>query len=246
MVIDSKAHQLTCYIDKTKRSAHAPFLFAYVMAALWDLDPFNTTDVAMQATSYNMVKIGLTAKALEHMKKAIPGLVQTCGLKVKDPVANVWLTDADDGTESMASTIPSEWGATTAVYAINVPPYYDEQAVNFMYMATGQKDFVHSVARWSVGEIRTVSWKIIGPEVDKTIGTMLKATDGEAPVHIISSAEYDAKKAIGVAKRGGKGGKGGQPTPLVTPADMETDEPMFQFMRKRPRTEATAGDGGRK
>ena len=106
-----------------------------------------------------------------------------------------------------------------------------------MFRVTGQRDFVHEGVRWSVGEIRTCTWKILGPAVDKAVGHLLKPADGDSPIHIISAHEYATKKAKGGAKGGkgaGKGGKGGTtPKPKGPPAEMDVDRDIMKFMKRK-------------
>ena len=168
--IDNQPYQLAAYVGKS----HTPYIYSCVLGALWRLQLYVSSDIAIQATSYNMCKIGLTGKGLDALKQAIPGLENECGIKIKDPQTESWRTDFDD-TASLATTGPSEWGLATAVYAINVPLWHDAKAVRIIYSVTGQKDFVHSISRWLVGEIRTTTWKIIGPSVEQTVGCVLKA-----------------------------------------------------------------------
>lgn len=237
--IDTKPHQLNAFVDRTVKNLHAPYLFSYLLAAIWDPDVFGESgQVALQAVAHNMVKVGATDEGLARLRKALPGLSANVGLKVHDPATDTWLTDIDDGDQSVASSIPSEWGSTTAVYAINVPPYYDHTAVNAMFRVTGQVDYVHERVKWSVGEIRTCTWKLVGPVVDQAVGHLLKPADGGSPIHIISAHEYATKKAKGSSKGGkgsGKGGKGGAPPKPEMPhtAEMEVDMDMMKFMKRK-------------
>lgn len=237
--LERKPHQLNAFIDKSVKNAHAPYLFSYLLAAIWETDVFDeAAPVVLQAVVHNMVKIGATDEGLARLRKAFPALTKNVGLKVHDPQTDTWLTDMDDGDHSIASSVPTEWGATTAVYAINVPPHYDHKAVGAMFGVTGQRDFVHERSRWSVGEIRTCTWKILGPAVDQAVGHLLKPADGDSPIHIISAHEYSTKKAKGGAKGGkgsGKGGKGGTTPKSEEPpaAEMEVDMEIMKFMRRK-------------
>ena len=60
--IDTKPFKLSAFICKTHKQQHAPFLFSYLLAALWEMGEILgvSDDVALQATTYNQVRLGLT------------------------------------------------------------------------------------------------------------------------------------------------------------------------------------------
>ena len=64
------------------------------------------------------------------------------GLVVVDEGSREWLTDSDTDASSTASTNSDTWSRVTSVYAINLPPWYDQKAVHNMLGATGDEKFV--------------------------------------------------------------------------------------------------------
>ena len=68
-----KQWRLSAFIKRDHKSQHAPFLFSYILAGFWDMGEILgvSTDVALQASTYNHVRIGLTASAMEHFRPAM-------------------------------------------------------------------------------------------------------------------------------------------------------------------------------
>ena len=191
-----KQWRLSAFIKKDHKIQHAPFLFSYILAAFWDMgEIFGVrTDVALHASAYDQVRIGLIASAMEHFRPAMLKLNELVGLVVVDEGSEEWLTDRDDDCTSAASTFPDERGAVTSVYATNVPPWYNRSAVIAMIGATGDTKFVADRMRFSVGDLRTCTWKINGPQVEQLVGHLLRSTDGGSPIHIVSASEYKGKR----------------------------------------------------
>ena len=184
------------FIKKDHKIQHAPFLFSYILAAFWDMGEILgvSSDIALQATAHNQVRIGLTASAMEHFRLAMLKLNEYVGLVVVDEGSEEWLTDRDNDPTSAANTVRDDWEAVTSVYATNVPPWYNEPAVNAMISATGDTKVVADRMRFSVGELRTCTWKITGPQVEQLVGHLLRFTEGGSAIHIVSASEYKGKR----------------------------------------------------
>ena len=66
--------------------------------------------------------------------------------------------------------------------------------------------------RWSVGEIRTLTWKVFLPQAEtpKVLGSVFRGPEGDFVMQVISQPEYAMRRERGNPKGGGKGGgKGG-------------------------------------
>ena len=63
-----------------------------------------------------------------------------------------------------------------------------------MMSATGDTKFVADRMRFSVGELRTCTWKITRPQVEQLVGHLLRSTEGGSPIHIVSANEYKGKR----------------------------------------------------
>ena len=106
---DGKPWRLSAFI-KDKKNQHAPVLFSYILAAFWDMGELLgvSKDVALQATSYNQVRIGLSKEAMDVFRPAMLKLHESVGLVVVDEGTEEWLTDQDNDSASTASTVPDD------------------------------------------------------------------------------------------------------------------------------------------
>ena len=163
---------------------------------------------------------------MEYFRPHMMRLNERMGLVVVDEGSGERLTDSDVDASSTVSTILDTWGQVTSVYAINVPPWYDQKAVHSMLGATGDEKFVVDRVWWSVGELRTCTCKVRGPGVQDLVGHLLRLTEGDSPVHIISSQEY-------TTRRGKPANKGGaQRDARAAPAVEMMDLDMVKFMKR--------------
>ena len=191
-----KQWRLLAFIKKDHKIQHAPFLFSYILAAFWNMGEILgvSTDVALQVSAYEQVRIGLTASAMEHFRPAMLKLNESVGLVVVDEGSEEWPTDRNNDSTLATSTVPDDWRAVTSVYATNVPPWYNQSAVTAMISATGDTKFVADRMRFSVGELRTRTWKITGQHVEQLVGHLLRSTEVGSPIHIVSANEYKGKR----------------------------------------------------
>ena len=81
------------------------------------------------------------------------------------------------------------------VYLINVPPWWSPDSVTAMVGASKAKRSVAVRMRWSVVEVRTCTWRIQGPEVDKLFGSIFRSTDRNDTITVISNQEYNMRKS---------------------------------------------------
>ena len=129
-----------------------------------------------------------------HFCPAMLKVNSNLGSLVVDEGSEEWLTHKDRGCVSNASTIPNEWGTTTSVCVINVPPWYTHTALTAMLIATGNERFVVDCMRFSMRGLRTCPWKITGASVDSLVGHLMRSTEGNSPVHLISPVEYTGRR----------------------------------------------------
>ena len=151
-------------------------------------------DVALQATSYTQVRIGLSKEAMDVFRTAMLKLHEFVGLVVVDEGTEEWLTAQDNDSASTASTVPDDRGSVVNVYEVNVPPWYSQSAVVAMLSTTGDSKYVVDRMWFSVGELRTCSWKVIGPNIEKLVGHLRRCTEGGTPIHIVSAKESKGKR----------------------------------------------------
>ena len=58
-----------------------------------------------------------------------------------------------------------------------------------MVSATGKECFVVDGMCFSVGELRTSTWKVTRPTVGRLVGHLMASTEGDSPVRLISPAK---------------------------------------------------------
>ena len=185
-----------------------------------------SSEIALQSMAYDQVRVGLTKDAMEYFCPHMMRLNESVGLVVVDKGSGEWLTDSDVDASTTASTTPDTWGQVTNVYAINVPPWYDQKAVHSMLGATGDEKFVVDRVLWSVGELRTFTWKARGPGVQVLVGHLLRSTEGDSPVQIISSQECTTRRGKPANKGGAK--RDARTAPAVEMMDLD----MVKFMKR--------------
>ena len=131
---------------------------------------------------------------MEHFRAAMLKLNSNVGLVVVDEGTEEPPTDQERDSVSNASTIPDECRTTTSVYAIIVPPWYTQAAATATSSATGNERFVVDRMRFSMGELRTCTWKITRPSADSLVGHLMRSAEGDLQVHVISPAEYKGRR----------------------------------------------------
>ena len=238
--VDDKPVRLEAWIRREHSMKHGPFLFAYVLAILWDMGeiPGVSKSVSVQVLHYNKVRIGIAADIYPTFKEKYAVLNESVGLNCKSEDTGEFLSNNEgEGESTTPSMCPAEWGSVESAYLINVPPWWNATALTTMLSVTeAGKQALAVRMKWSVGEIRTTTWKISGPQVCSMIGSVFRSSDKFACITVISSHEYASRKA----KPGGKGGKAGKGGSQDTrpaapaPAEMELDTQMMKiFKRKR-------------
>ena len=70
---DGNLWRLHGFIKNDKKNLDAPFLFSYILAAFFDMGELLgvTKDVALPATSYDQLRIGLTKEAMDVFRPAM-------------------------------------------------------------------------------------------------------------------------------------------------------------------------------
>ena len=160
----------------------------------------------LEIVVYNKIRLGLFDDAHKVMIDPIDSCVAKYGLKLKD-----------EGSGEFVNTVmdtfiqpPAEWGPADYLFLINVPPpRWGEKAIAEILRASKVEALLVKRMRWSVGEIRTLTWKIRVPcgDVPKLVGSVFRGAEGDFLMQVISTPEYAARRERGNPKGGG--GKGG-------------------------------------
>ena len=197
--VDDKEHRYELYISAEKRGQHAAFLFSYVLAMFWEHKPEGvlkvSSGVAIQVVGFNKIRVGLSKESNALFSEQLEKATATYGLKVKDESTGFFV-NPEDCAEAIADC-PPEWGDTANAFLINVPPWWGMPTLSDVLGTASLDKVVLKRMRWSVGEIRTMTWRLSVPahSVKELNGSVFRASDGGCVMQVISSAEYAARRA---------------------------------------------------
>ena len=142
---------------------------------------------------------------LEELRK----LEASMGLQAKDPVDGSYVTSADLESDAH-SAISSTWGSIDTLFPADVPPYYKEPHLREVLQSSSKvKDFLLQKMRWSVGTIRTATWKLTAPDLGALQSALFLVAGSSTVIRTLSGTEYLQLKNQGT-KGQGQGGKGVQ------------------------------------
>ena len=137
------------------------------------------------------------------------------GLKFKDEGSGEFVNTSRD----TYIQLPSQWGPAHYLFLINVPPWWGEKSITEILRASNVENLLVKRMRWSIGEIRTLTWTICIPsgDVPKLMGSVFRGAEGDVLMRVISQPEYAARRDRGNPKGGGGkgGGKGSSPSSTV-------------------------------
>ena len=115
------------------------------------------------------------------------------GLCFKDICTGKFLTSAEK-----RRPIPEHWNAdkVPTLYAVSVPPWWDMTDMAAVFASfTKNKDFAIDRVRFSVGEIRTATWRVSGESIGQLAGMVFHGVRGSETVSLLAEIDYIAKKA---------------------------------------------------
>ena len=190
-VIDKFPHVFNMYTTAAPRSEVGPYMFAFLLSALWkDGKGLTDNNLAIHASSYTKILVGCNAKGRQQFMAIINSLTEF-GLSVKDKITNEPLTQVD--LDFDASFVQSEWGSVETCIIMGVPPLWKEEHLRAVLESPGDKDFLTNKPPWNVGEIPTTTWRVQAPKAASWVGKVFRSKDGRV-LMVISSAEYRERK----------------------------------------------------
>ena len=209
--VDDLPRRFEVYIGAEVREKHAPFMFAYLLSLFWELRPNGLlaaqSGVAIQVVGYNKVRLGPSDAAHNVLVEQLDKCSSQYGLKFKDEGSGEFVGQGDTYIQP-----PAEWGPADNLFLINVPPWWGEKAIVAIMQTSEVEKLIVRRMRWSVGEIRTLTWKVCVPQAEtpKILGSVFRGSEGDFLMQVISQPEYAMRRERGNPKGGGKGrGKGG-------------------------------------
>ena len=132
--------------------------------------------------------VGVTEAGWDLPKTVYQKLAINMGLSFKDICNGEFLTSAEKRTP-----IPKHWNAAkvSLLYAVNVAPWWDRSDMAEVFVScTKNKEVVINRVRFSVGEIRTATWRVSGESIGQLAGMVFHDVRGSELVSI----DYIAKK----------------------------------------------------
>ena len=95
---------------------------------------------------------------------------------------------------AMFWTIPGVLQAQSPVYILDVAPWWYLSDLTEALAPSVHCRYIADRVRWSVGEMRTATWRLIGESVTQLIGKVYLSDSGMPPMFVISEADYEARK----------------------------------------------------
>ena len=80
------------------------------------------------------------------------------------------------------------------MYILDVAPWWYLSVVTEALAPSVQCRYIADRVQWSVGEMRTATWRLTGESVSQLIGKVYLSDSGMPPMFVISEADYEARK----------------------------------------------------
>ena len=182
------------WIKNTHKETWSPMLYASVLAMFW------TIPGGLQAQSPVKIHVlgpskllpGLTETGHSLLKTRYRELVAAIGAVFKDLRTGQFL----DRDIISKPTVPSTWmqELVGTVYILDVAPWWYLSDRTEALAPSVHCRYIADRVRWSVGEMRTATWRLTGESVTQLIGKVYLSDSGMPPMFVISEADYEARK----------------------------------------------------
>ena len=80
------------------------------------------------------------------------------------------------------------------VYILDVAPWWYLSDLTEALAPSVHYRYIADHVRWSVGEMRTATWRLTGESVSQLIGKVYLSDSGMPPMFVISETDYEARK----------------------------------------------------
>ena len=81
-----------------------------------------------------------------------------------------------------------------AVYISDVAPWWYLSDLTEALAPSVHRRYIADRVRWSVGEMRTATWRLTGESMSQLVGKVYLSGSGMPPMYVISQADYEARK----------------------------------------------------
>ena len=182
------------WIKKTHKETWSPMLYASVLAIFWTIPGVLQAQlpVKIHVLGPNKLLLGLTETRHSLLKIRYRELVAVIGAVFKDLKTGQFL----DKDIISKPTVPSTWKKELVgtVYILDVAPWWFLSDLTEALTPSVQCRYIADRVRWSVGEMRTTTWRLTGESVSQLIGKVYLSDSGMPPMFVISEADYEARK----------------------------------------------------
>ena len=182
------------WIKKAHKETWSPMLYASVLAM------FRTIPGVLQAESPVKIHVlgpsklllGLTETGHSLLKTRYRELVAAIGAVFKDLRTGQFL----DRDIISKPTVPSTWkkDLVGTVYILDVARWWYLSDLTEALAPSVHCRYIADRVRWSVGEMRTATWRLTGESVTQLIGKVYLSDSRMPPMFVISEADYEARK----------------------------------------------------
>ena len=182
------------WIKKTHKETWSPMLYASVLAMFW------TIPGVLQAQSQVKIHVLGPSKLLLGLTETGHSLLKT---RYREPVAAIGAVFKDLKIGQFLNrdiiskpTVPSTWKKELVgtVYILDVAPWWYLSDPTEALAPSVQCRYIADRVRWSVGEMRTATWRLTAESVSQLIGKVYLSDSGMPPMFVISEADYEARK----------------------------------------------------
>ena len=182
------------WIKKTHKKTWWPMLYASVLAMFWTIPGVLQAQSPMKIHVLGPSKLllGLTETGHLLLKTRYRELVAATGAVFKDLKTRQFL----DRDIISKPTVPSTWKKELVgtVYILDVAPWWYLSDLNEALAPSVRCRYIADRVGWSVGEMRTATWRLTRESVSQLIGKVYLSDSGMPPMFVISEADYDARK----------------------------------------------------
>ena len=182
------------WIKKTHKETWSPMLYASVLAMFWSIPGVlqAQSPVKIHVLGPSKLLLGLTETGHSLLKTRYRELVAAIGAVFKDLKTGQFL----DRDIISKPTVPLTWKKelVSTVYILDVAPWWYLSDLTEALAPSVQCRYIADRVRWSVGEMRTATWRLTGESVSQLIGKVYLSDSGMPPMFVISEADYEARK----------------------------------------------------
>ena len=182
------------WIKKTHKETWSPMLYASLLATFWTIPGVlqAQSPVKIHVLGPSKLLLGLTETGHSLLKTRYRELVAAIGAVFQNLKTGQFL----DRDIISKPAVPSTWKKELVgiVYILDVALWWYILDLTEALAPSIQCRYIADRVRWSVGEMRTATWRLTGESVSQLIGKVYLSDSGMPPMFVISEADYEARK----------------------------------------------------